>query len=105
MINELPLAKASGILSHDSKVCGDTVALEDAIAFHINKEWHDLCPECVGIISEHGVQKARADERAKIVEMLENLDKGDAVYIDDKTYYPYIRVNWSVIIQKIKEMP
>ena len=51
------------------------------------------------------MNQARADERAKIVEMLENLDKGDAVYNDDKTYYPYIRVNWSVIIQKIKEMP
>lgn len=51
------------------------------------------------------LNEARQSERAKIVEMLENLDKGDAVYIDDKTYYPYIRVNWSVIIQKIKEMP
>ena len=50
------------------------------------------------------LNQARQSERAEIVEMLENLDKGDAVYIDDKTYYPYIRVNWSVIIQKIKEM-
>ena len=57
-------------------------------------------------VSFHPQDKSSGSHSTQlIVEMLENLDKGDAVYIDDKTYYPYIRVNWSVIIQKIKEMP